>query len=179
MPTLTAPIERVRESFLAAMAEFRAEGRGDRQDFSMIGSEIRAHADTWSSAEGFARFVAELRAQALPESPRPAGYVPSTTLWWVDGAEYLGRIAVRHRLTPSLLEFGGHIGYDVRPTARRRGHATAMLRAVRPVARELGIDPALLTCDVDNAVSRRVIERNGGVFEDQRGDKLRFWVPTG
>jgi predicted acetyltransferase len=89
----------------------------------------------------------------------------------------LGRIAIRHRLTPQLREVGGHIGYDVRPSARRCGRATAMLRAALPVARTLGIESALVTCDVDNVASRTVIERNGGMLEDQRGDKLRFWVP--
>jgi predicted acetyltransferase len=99
-------------------------------------------------------------------------------MWWVHDEEYLGRIAGRHRLAPHLREVGGHFGYDVRPSARRRGHATAMLRAALPIARRLGIEPALVTCDVDNIASRKVIERNGGVLEDQRGDKLRFWVPT-
>jgi predicted acetyltransferase len=47
-----------------------------------------------------------------------------------------------------------------------------------PVAHGLGITSALLTCDLDNAVSRRVIERNGGVLQDRRGNKRRFWVPT-
>jgi predicted acetyltransferase len=73
---------------------------------------------------------------------------------------------------------GGHIGYDIRPSARRRGHATAMLAAALPVARSLGIGPALLTCDEDNTASRRVIEANGGVVEDKRGGKLRYWIPT-
>ena len=73
---------------------------------------------------------------------------------------------------------GGHIGYDVRPSARRRGHATAMLRGALIVARGLGIESALVTCSVDNVGSRTVIERNGGVLEDERAGKLRFWVPT-
>lgn len=178
MPELTAPTADVRRSFFQAMAEFRAEGRGDRHDETMIGREMRRHGSTWDSPQGFAAFVADLHAQSLPETPRPADWVAATTLWWVDGDEYLGRIAIRHGLTPSLREAGGHIGYDVRPTARRRGHATAMLRAALPVARRLGIDPALITCDVDNVASRRVIEANGGTLEDQRGVKLRFWVPT-
>jgi predicted acetyltransferase len=178
MPALTPPTVHVHASFLAAMAEFRAEGRGDRQDETTVGNEIRKHGATWHTPDGFARYVAELRAEALEETPRPAGLVPSTTLWWVDGSDYLGRIAIRHRLTPHLLELGGHIGYDVRSTARRRGHATAMLRATLPGAWELGIESALLTCDADNIGSRRVIEHNGGVLEDQRGGKLRFWVPT-
>src|SRR5665647_3411714 len=106
------------------------------------------------------------------------GKVPETLLWWVDGDEYLGRLSIRHQLTDALREFGGHIGYMVRPSARGQGHARALLAAALPIARDLGIDPALLTCDADNVGSRRVIESNGGVLEDQREDKLRFWVPT-
>jgi predicted acetyltransferase len=53
-----------------------------------------------------------------------------------------------------------------------------MLRQALGVARELGIDLALITCDEDNLGSRRVIERNGGLLEDQRGRMLRFWVAT-
>ncbi len=178
MPRLVPPTTTVHASFLAAMAEFAAEGRGGADDETMIGGEMRASGGTWADPAAFARYVAGLRDQAREDAPRPAGWVPCTTLWWVDGAEYLGRLAIRHRLTRVLLEVGGHIGYDVRPTARRRGHATAMLRTALPVARGLGIDPALVTCDSDNVGSRKVIEANGGVFEDQRGDKLRFWVPT-
>ncbi len=104
--------------------------------------------------------------------------MPGTSLWWADGDEYLGRLTIRHRLTPSLLELGGHIGYDIRPSAGRRGHATAMLAAALPVARGMGLDPVLITCDEDNVGSRKVIEANGGVLEDARRGKLRFWVPT-
>ncbi len=179
MAELSLPTMRVRRSFLAAMAEFRGEGRGSAGDETMIGDEIR-QLGHWSSStpDGFTRHLEWLLAQAREDSPRPEGHVPSTTLWWVEGEEYVGRIAVRHRLTPRLREVGGHIGYDVRPSARRRGHATAMLHAALPVAGNLGIESALVTCDVDNVASRKVIERNGGVLEDQRGDKLRFWVPT-
>lgn len=179
MPQLSPPTLRVHASFLTAIAEFQAEGRGGADDDTMIGAEVRRYGGRWSTPEGFAQYVRWLRDQALEDSPRPDGYVPSTTLWWIAGDDYLGRIAIRHRLTAGLREVGGHIGYDVRPSARRRGHATAMLRAVMPVVRQLGIDPVLVTCDADNVGSRAVIERNGGVLEDQRGDKLRFWVPTG
>ena len=53
-----------------------------------------------------------------------------------------------------------------------------MLRAALPVAAGLGISSALITCDHDNIGSRKVIEACGGVFEDRRADKLRYWVPT-
>lgn len=178
MARLTQPIREVRESFLAAMAEFRAEGRGGPQDFTLIGWEAQEYGQLWTTEAGFAHYVRLVRAAALEESQRPAGWVPCTTMWLVDGQEYLGRIAIRHRLTPKLMDEGGHIGYDVRPTARRRGYATAMLRAALPVAHGLGVERALLTCDPDNLASRKVIEANGGVFVDRRGAKLRYWVPT-
>jgi predicted acetyltransferase len=177
-PVLMAPTVLVREPFLAAMAEFQAEGRGASSDATMIGDEIRSFSGTWSTPEGFEDYVRELRGQAEEDWPRPEGWVPCTTLWWVDGVQYLGRIAVRHRLTASLRAAGGHIGYDVPPSARRLGHATAMLRSALPVASALGIDRALLTCDPNNLGSRTVIERNGGTLEDHRDGMLRFWIPT-
>jgi predicted acetyltransferase len=178
MPELVAPATAVQASFLAAMQEFRAEGRGGPGDTSMVGQEIADHGGTWADPDAFAEYARQLREQSLEEAPRPGGYVPCTTLWWVSGAEYLARIAIRHRLTPWLRDYGGHIGYDVRPSARRHGHATAMLRAALPLTRELGIDPVLVTCDTGNVGSRKVIEANGGVLEDKRGGKLRYWVPT-
>ena len=178
MPLLSLPTVEVAESFRAAMAEFVAEGRGGLDDESMIGFEVRTFGPTWDDPAAFAEFVRLLREQADEDAPRPARLVPCTTWWWVDGDEYLGRIALRHRLNERLLELGGHIGYDVRPSARRRGHATAMLATVLPYAAARGIDPALLTCDVDNDASRRVIEKAGGVLEDERQGKLRYWVPT-
>ena len=101
-----------------------------------------------------------------------------TYLWMVDDDEVVGRISLRHTLTPWLLEVAGHIGYAVRPTARRRGHATRALALMLPVARARGIADVLVTCDEDNFGSRAVIEANGGVLEDVRGGKLRFWIPT-
>jgi len=178
MPRLHPPLTRVHASFLTAMEEFQAEGRGGPDDYSMLGREIRENADRWAEPEDFASYARRLRADTLEESPRPEGHVPATTLWWVDDEEYLGRLTIRHRLTDHLLNVGGHIGYDVRPSARRRGHATAMLAAALPVARGLGIDSALLTCDEDNIASRTVIEANGGVLEDKRDGKLRYWVKT-
>ena len=53
-----------------------------------------------------------------------------------------------------------------------------MLGAALPLAGGMGIDPALITCDTTNVASRRVIERNGGLLQDECDGALRFWVPT-
>jgi predicted acetyltransferase len=178
MPVLALPTVAAHASFLEAMAEFRGEGRGNAGDDTMIGRDLRAFGDTWHEPAVFATYVARLHADRLEDTPRPAGWVPCTTWWWLEGEVFLARIALRHRLTEGLLETGGHIGYDVRPSARRRGHATAMLRVVLPETAALGIADALLTCDQDNLGSRRVIETCGGRLEDQRGRKLRYWIAT-
>ncbi|MFY0406363.1 GNAT family N-acetyltransferase [Solicola sp. PLA-1-18] len=183
MPALVTPTVDVHASFLVSAQEYLDEGRRQPYDHASPDRDLAAQVERWRTPDGFADYVAHLVADAVEDETRPPGIVPSTTLWWVDGSEYLGRIQVRHRLSTWLREWGGHVGYDVRPSARRRGHATAMLAAALPVAHRLGLDPVLVTCDEPNVASRRVIEANGGVLEDVRTapgvpPKLRFWVPT-
>ena len=173
MTTLALPHVRFHRSFLEAARELDAEGNGAYLNLH------RHPVVTLEDPAAFAAYVQELLAKALPDTPRPADHVPDTVLWIVDGEEVLGRVSIRHALTPFLLEEAGHIGYAVRPTARGRGHATAGLRQALGVAHSLGIDPALVTCDEENAASRAVIERNGGALEDVRGGKRRYWLPTG
>ncbi|MEU9172827.1 GNAT family N-acetyltransferase [Streptomyces sp. NPDC048420] len=174
MPQLTSPHVRFHASFLDAVREFTEAGL---DALVLVGESIAPYERTWREPAGFAAFVDMLLAE--PERPRRPDWVEMTNLWYAESDTFLGRLSIRHRLNPYLLELGGHIGYAVRPGARRQGHATAMLRAALPRCRQLGIDRALLTCDTTNTASRKVIEANGGEFEDQRGAKLRYWIRTG
>jgi len=112
----------------------------------------------------------------------PPGYVPATFLVGVVGDDLVGRLSVRHELNDYLARVGGHIGYGVRPAFRRRGYATAMLREGLVIARGLGIESALVTCDDGNAASAAVIERCGGILQDvlpEGGSRVRrYLVPT-
>ena len=187
MIRLDRPHVRVHRSYLEAHDEFGGDQRDGDGDWVEAPDDGGYAGVTWTrveleTADGFARFVQWRLDRARDDSPRPTGHVPATFFCVVDDEDpttYLGSIAVRHGLTPFLLEFGGHIGYSVRPSARRRGVATEALRLVLPHAAALGIDPALLTCDVDNVGSAKDIEANGGVLEDVRGVKKRYWVPAG
>ncbi|MFJ8476892.1 GNAT family N-acetyltransferase [Kitasatospora sp. NPDC094011] len=173
MPELIKPTVRLRTSFLAAVAEFHA---ASDQPVPWFVSDVDPAALTDPGA--FAGYVERVLAERTEAGMRTDAGVPMTTLWWAEGGELLGRLAIRHRLTPHLERVGGHIGYDVRPGARRRGHATAMLAAALPVAAALGLTGALLTCDDANTASRRVIEANGGRLLATDGHKLRYLVPT-
>ncbi len=92
--------------------------------------------------------------------------VPETLLWYVEGDEFLGSIAVRHWLNPVLEQWGGHIGYAVRPSARGKGYATAMLAGMLDHVRaNLPLTRVTLTAVQENHASNRVIRKNGGVLE--------------
>ena len=75
---------------------------------------------------------------------------------------------MRHHINhPILGTWGGHIGYYVRPTERKKGYASEMLRLNLLNAKQLGIDKVLVTCDADNIGSEKTILANGGVFEKE------------
>ena len=182
MLRLSRPDPALQASYLSALAELQAEGNAHY--FALVHAPEPGYAgasytlETLAEPDTFGEFCAYTEALSRPGTPRPSGWVTGTYLWMVDDDEVVGRISLRHTLTPWLLEVGGHIGYAVRPTARRRGHATRALGLMLPVAAEHGLADVLVTCDEDNLGSRAVIEANGGVLEDVRGGKLRFWIPT-
>ncbi len=179
---LSPPDPALQAAYLDALRELADEGNAQYLDLVHPPEPGYDGADftvaTLVDPEVFAAFCAHTAAFADAAAPRPAGWVTSTLLWMVDDDEVVGRISLRHALTPWLLEVGGHVGYAVRPSARRRGHATRAVALVLPVAAARGIEQVLVTCDETNVASRKVIEANGGVLEDVRNEKMRFWIPT-
>jgi len=101
------------------------------------------------------------------KSKLPEGWVPSYDYFIVDDDKFIGRISIRVELTPSLLNFGGHIGYGIHPKYWKMGYGTEALKLGLEVAKKLGIDKVLLTCDDDNIGSYKIIEKNGGMLENK------------
>ena len=114
----------------------------------------------------------------------PGGLVPMSRFLFFDGDTLVGQSNLRRRLSPLLHRDGGHIGYAVRPTARRRGHASEILRQTLGEANRIGIARALLTVASTNLPSLRVVEKNGGVFDAETishrdgATMRRYWIET-
>ncbi|MFC4427671.1 GNAT family N-acetyltransferase [Deinococcus navajonensis] len=173
MLQLVPPSATYQDSFLAAVREAQATGSGLADTLGWDLAGITAN---------FEQLLAHLRRYE-PGNVLPEGFVHSEYRWLVDGQEYLGRVSIRYSLNRRLRESGGHIGYEIRPSARRRGYGTLILRLALERARELDLGPVLVTCDVDNFGSRGVIEANGGVLEGEFSvpefhDKpiRRYWI---
>jgi predicted acetyltransferase len=181
---LVDPDTRYHRSYLRAIDEFAAAGEerhGAPPSWPGQGAfpGVDFTRESLRDPAEFAELVRFLLLQREEETPRPRAYVASTELWMAEDGEYVGRISLRHELNEALYEWGGHIGYAVRPTARRRGFATVALREMLGLCRTRGLDPVLVTCDADNEPSRRTIEGAGGEYEDTREGKLRYWIRPG
>ena len=168
-PYLSLPTAVVRDSFLAAVDEFE-----EAQEWS---------ADEANEARSdFDGYIERLKNRAHGED-LPEGYVPESIFWLIESNTYIGRISVRHQLTEKLKNFGGTIGYAIRPSERRKGYGKKLLALGLHKAAELGINEVILTCDETNVGSRRIIEANGGELleggvkmEDQSVPKRRYKI---
>jgi len=100
----------------------------------------------------------------LNESPVDLEKGFSHTLFAIRGdGQPIGIVNIRHPLT-GRFENAGHIGYSVRPTERRKGYATTLLRRTLLYAKKLGLTEVLLVCKKDNEASQKTILRNGGTL---------------
>ena len=152
MAFLTDPSERYHDSYLEALQEFQAEGR----HLEIPLEEVAAH---------FGDFMQHLREQTDRAKIKP-GRVPHWYFWLIDGNDYIGRLTLRSEVNEHLLQMGGHIGYEIRPSLRRQGYGKLILKYGLERAKAFGLERVLLTCDEDNLGSRRIIESHGGMLEN-------------
>ena len=144
---LVLPTLRLQSAFLEMVREY--EAHGDHR-YTLALQDFPAY---------LRRIECGRRGEDLPE-----GWVPAAEFWLEERDRILGCVRIRLELTSDLVHEGGHVGYDIRPSERRRGYGTALLRLALIEARSLGLDRIRVTCDDDNIASVQVIERNGGIL---------------
>jgi len=105
------------------------------------------------------------------KSTADPNWVPATTFFAVrkQDNKIVGIIDIRHNLENEFLaQYGGHIGYSVRPGERRKGYATEILKKGIEYAKTLGIERLMLACFSDNIPSIKTILKNGGVLTETK-----------
>lgn len=119
----------------------------------------------------------------VSENTIEIGKVPSTVFLCIrkNDGKIVGNIQIRHKLNDYLLRQGGHIGDSIRPSERRKGYATEMIRLALEECKRLKIDKVLMTCDKDNIGSAKSIINNGGILENEilldNGEICqRYWI---
>lgn len=164
--TLRWPTLADEELAFVMRAEFEADGFGqalmplEGQSWSEWISLLPA----WSNGEQLPEHLVAFDAFIAEADGQPVGYV-----------------SFRHNLgTEVLRDWGGHIGYIVRPQYRGRGYATNMLAQTLVHAKAQGLKRVMVSCDERNIASARVIEKCGGVyhssFEHDGIVTRRYWI---
>jgi predicted acetyltransferase len=167
MLRLVEPSPHYKAAILDAVAEMQAIGEWDISPDAF--------------AARFDDMLAEIAAAKDPTTA-PPGVLPYEDFWLMEDDSWIGLLTVRLQLNEQFLHSGGHIGYVVRPSKRRKGYGRALLRLGLDKARERGLERVLLTCNQTNIASRKIIEANGGHFENavvvtgQEDQKLRYWI---
>ena len=117
------------------------------------------------------------------EKNLPESYSPHTLYLAInDNNKIVGAIGIRWKQVPVLMVFGGLIRYSVRPSQRGKGYASEMLKLALDKFKNTNIENILITCKDFNIASKKVIEKNGGIFENTYSNDddgytyLRYWI---
>ena len=165
---LLLPVEKYYQSYAAAVNEYKNN-----------------HVDSYHFFEMEKRHIFNRIENFRLGTNLPENYVSATYLWLIDNDEFIGEISIRHRLTSSLLRFGGNIGYGIRFSKWNNGYGTIMLANALTYAKEvIGLDKVLITCNNENVSSSRIIEKNGGILQDRIKNVIeskeiltkRYWI---
>ena len=168
--------------FVLPSIEYMEEIRAYRQEFLDAGDSMDG-AGPLRRFDDPAAWLQVVESYMQPET-LPADMVQATQFICVRESDrkLVGMLQVRHYFNDYLKKYAGHIGYSVRPSERRKGYATWMLRQGLDFCRTIGLTRVLVCCRVENEASRRTILANGGVYEStvtetERNIELqRYWI---
>lgn len=155
-----------------------ARARAFKQEFFDCGETVINGSELLDQTENYADWLENVSRNARAETVSPS-WVLTDTFFAVDGKDRIvGIIDLRHELKGFLVDFG-HSGYSVRPSERRKGYATEMLKLLKGVAKSAGMSEIQLAIERSNVPSVKTIVRNGGVFQrsfDFQGEPADVYI---
>ena len=166
---------------IAPTAELEAEHKEMLNEWLQTGERLIPFTLQYDTND-FEKYIARLN-DSKNGIGLPKTFVPNSTFWLTNAQnKIIGTADIRHQLTDNLYIEGGHIGYGIRPSERKKGYATKMLGLALIEAKKLNISKVLITCDKSNEASKQAILKNNGKFYQTnllKGiEKLSFWVDT-
>ncbi len=153
-------------------------------------SEHQAYCKEWGpskmipnsfSLDGYTDYSVYLKALRLKQKGSEH-WVPNSNYFLVNGEQKIvAMVSIRHELNDFLWRVGGHIGYSVRPSQRRKGYGARILDEALAKCKQLELGDILVTCAATNVGSAKVIMHNGGVETESHRDEngletRRFWI---
>lgn len=131
-----------------------------------VGEDSLHGSSLLTEMESYSAWLTHLTKQS-DKATVTSDWVVSTTLIAIreNDQKIIGTIDIRHELNGFLREFGGHIGFGVRPTERGKGYATEILRLGLKYCEILGLEKVMIACYKENTPSAKTIRKNGGVLE--------------
>lgn len=107
------------------------------------------------------------------------GEVITSTFWLIDKKEVVGVVRIRHE----EVECAGHIGYDISPNYRNKGYGFQILKLALERSIKIGLEEVILTCNIDNISSKKIIEKNNGkflgtIFDEEENEDMNKYSIT-
>jgi predicted acetyltransferase len=171
---LILPTAERKDEFITMAGEFHDAGETDWPHHARAGDPI--------ALDDFQAFLDRCESLRTGQN-MPEGFVPSTEYWLIAHGRLVGTASLRHTLNEFLTYEGGHIGYCIRPSQRGKGYMSGFMKLLLDEAARLGIAEVLMTCLASNLPSQRIIEKLGGVLEDERPSRRapgahlrRYWI---
>jgi len=173
MIELIDPNIKYKESFVKALSEGLGETKASEKSIKLADSDF----------EEYFKRMNDLTIPAILPDGTKFQRVPQIRLWLVDDTNFLGHISIRPNLNEHLMKRGGHIGYGVAKSERRKGYGTLMLKmTLMTIIKKMELGRVLITCSDKNIGSIKIIETNGGILENKiHIDGLeelqhRYWI---
>lgn len=155
-------------------------------EFEAAGSEINGSGslDRILSGWTFEQALERCLNMENKEYAEKVGRCPGKTFLLIreNDSRLVGTVNVRWDLNEAMLRFGGHIGYGIRPSERRKGYNKINLYLALKEAKKIGLDRVMIDCAASNIASDKTIQALGGILErcekDPADDEMTnvYWI---